>query len=44
MTTITQALVKRYYFDAFRPGVSRFAVDSLVSKPEGPLSAAEGAR
>lgn len=40
MTTITQGLVKRYYFDSFRPGLSkirqsliaRFAMDPLVSK------------
>lgn len=42
MTTITQALVKRYYFDRFRPGlakirqslIARFALDPLVAKDE----------
>ncbi len=42
MTTITQALVKRYYFHSFRPGISkirqsliaRFAMDPLVSKAD----------
>lgn len=40
MTTISQALVKRLYFDRFRPGfakieqslIARFALDPLVSK------------
>ncbi len=39
-TTVTEALVKRFYFSAFRPGlatirrtlIARFAVDPLVSK------------
>jgi len=40
MTTITQALVKRFYFDGFRPGfakleqslIARFALDPAMSK------------
>lgn len=42
MTTITQALVKIYYFDRFRPGIrkieqsliARFAMDDLVTKDD----------
>ena len=42
MTTITQALVKRFYFDGFRPGfakleqslIARFVLDPAMSKRE----------